>query len=531
MKFKELTAEQIEFAKKTYTNKELPWDDRMQELMHYFNKSERTVRKWAVKLGFKEKMDIEPDVLVKAKKKEHDKNKKRFLITSAQNATPVNKDFFDNLKVYADHIGAQILVIPYRYKNPTSMWSEKAQKDDWWDKEVIPYLTLNRHNLNNSIAILSDVKMQPTASMPLTSLETMTGEHSCVIGHPRVHLRSHPVLEGSKPKLMFTTGACTKPNYTNSKAGKIGEFHHTYGACIVEIKDEEVFFARQITANNKGEFIDLFYKVSNEKVTRVDKVEALIMGDIHVAVVDKDVVDVTLNDLCKKLHPSKLFLHDIIDSRSISHHDIDDPFLLYEKEMDGSNSLENEVKEMLKWLEQVEKYNVVIVKSNHDEHLDKFLRITDWRKMSTMKNALPYMKYSTAILEGKAPNGVVPYIINERYPNMKCLGINDSYKVRNIECGSHGHVGASGSRGSANQFKKLTKMVTGHTHQPCRIDGFSSVGTSTKLRLSYNRGASAWFHGHVLINLLGKTQHVLFVTTKDGVEYTTLNTDIDIMSM
>jgi len=88
MKFTELTPTQIESAKKIYTNKDLSWDDRMTQLMGFFDKSERTARRWCVDLGFKEKVDVEPKQLLTAKKKKHDKNKKIFLITSAQNATP-----------------------------------------------------------------------------------------------------------------------------------------------------------------------------------------------------------------------------------------------------------------------------------------------------------------------------------------------------------------------------------------------------------------------------------------------------------
>ena len=39
------------------------------------------------------------------------------------------------------------------------------------------------------------------------------------------------------PKMMMTTGSCTVKNYTDSKAGKKGEFHHTLGFVIIEIKD------------------------------------------------------------------------------------------------------------------------------------------------------------------------------------------------------------------------------------------------------------------------------------------------------
>jgi hypothetical protein len=67
----------------------------MNLLVKFFGKSERTARKWcAVKLGFKEKIDVEPEQYIKAKTKSHDTKTKRFIITWAQNNTPVHKGFF-----------------------------------------------------------------------------------------------------------------------------------------------------------------------------------------------------------------------------------------------------------------------------------------------------------------------------------------------------------------------------------------------------------------------------------------------------
>jgi hypothetical protein len=527
-KFKDLTDELIERFKSEYDNRlenNLTVERLAINLGTEFNLSERTIRKWFKKLNFKEKVDIEPEQYVKAKTKVHDGTKKRFIITSAQSATPINKKFVDNIEAYAKHINAEILVIPFRYLNPTSVFTNEQEENDWWDKRIEKYLTLNRHDLNNGISVLSDVPIQPTASSPLLGLEGMTGGHSCVVGHPRLELKSIPVMEGCRPKIMFTTGACTKQNYTHSKAGKKGEFHHSIGFAIVEIKDDETFFFRQVGADDEsGEFIDLFYNVNDGKITKEDKVEACAMGDIHVAHVDKEVVDITLNDLFKKLRPKKLFIHDIMDSESISHHNMKNPFKQHEMEINGRNSLANEVDEMLDWLEQIKDYNVYIVKSNHDTHIDQFLSSTDWRKMSTFKNALPYMEYATATLKGEAPNGVVPFLINRRFPKFKCLTDDCNITVKGFLMSVHGHLGASGSRGSLMQFSRLsTKSVTGHSHTIGRIGGAISVGTSTHLRVGYNKSFSSWVQAHGIVNRLGKFQHIVFFKTKDGLEYTTLD--------
>lgn len=524
MNFKDLTEEQIKYARSVYTDKALAWDERMKILMDFFGKSERTVRIWcSKKLNFAEKTAPEPKVLQQAKLKAHDKERKIFFITAAQNATKVHKNLLCGMHTLATEYNAEVLVIPYRYKNATSIWTEQQETDEWWDESILPYLTLNRHDLNNAVSILSDIKIQPTSSQPLQGLEGMTGDHSCVVGHPRIELKALPVMEGNRPKIMFTTGACTVENYSDTKQGKKGEFHHSLGFAVVEIKDKDTFFFRQVQANAKGEFIDLFTHVDGEKISKETEVEAIALGDIHVRHCDPRITDITLNNLFKKLKPKKVFLHDIMDSQSVSHHNLKDPFLLHKLEMSGATDLAAEVTEMLEWLKPFEKYNTYIVKSNHDEHIDKFLETTDWRRMTTLKNAIPYMEYSMARLKGKAENGVVPYIINERYPKFKCLGHDDNVKVKGWLMSVHGHIGASGSRGSVAQYSRLsTKSLTGHSHTICRVAGAASVGTSTYLRVGYNKGASAWVNSHGIVNRLGKLQHIVFFHTKDGVEYTTL---------
>jgi hypothetical protein len=525
-RFKDLTDDFKERLKESYINRDklgLTVEKLAIKIGSELNVSERSIRKWFKQLNLTEKAPIISEHYKIAKERNIDSDKKIFLVTSAQNATSINKNLLTNMEAYAKFIDAEILVIPFRYKNPTSVFTTEQENDDWWDKSLVKYLTLKRCNLNNGISILSDIKIQPTASNPLQGLEGMTNDHSCVVGHPRLELKTLPVMEGCRPKIMLTSGAITQPNYTDSKRGKTGEFHHSFGFAIVEIKDDESYFFRQVSANNSGNFIDLFYYVKDGEIIREDTVEAIALGDIHVRNCDKRITDITLNNLFLKLKPKKIFIHDIIDSQSVSHHNLKDPFLLHKLEMTDSNSLSKEVNEMIDWLQPFESYDTYIVKSNHDEHIDRFLCETDWRKMTSIKNAIPYMEYSMAKLKGEAPNGIVPFIINKHYPKFKCLGDNDNVTVKGYLMSIHGHIGASGSRGSLQQYSKMsTKTVTGHSHSIGRIGGSVSVGTSTHLRLEYNKGASAWINAHGIVNRLGKFQHIVFFNTKDGMEYTTL---------
>ena len=535
-KFGDLTKKEKDYIKHIYSDKNIRFDDRILKIREYLNRSDRTVRKWLVELGCKKenaptgKKKVvseevkEPSHLELAKQKTLDGTKKRFIITSAQNATPVLDNFFKGLIYYSDTIQASLIVCPFRYHNPTSLFSDKQETQEWWSSELVPYLALNRFSLADKLMLLADVKIQPTASDPLQGMESMTAEQSCIVPHVRMELRSIAGID--EPKYLLTTGTCTKPNYTDSKAGKKGEFHHSYGFVIVEVDDDGQFYFRQVSANSNGEFIDLFYHVNGDVITKEDSVDGLIMGDIHCRHFDPRVGEATFNDLCKKLYPKKLVLHDIIDSESVSHHNLNNPFILHKQEIDGTNSLQEEINEMLEWLKKVEQYDVYIVKSNHDEHIDRFLQETDWRRMSTLKNAEIYMTLATAKLKGEAPKGAVNWVINQHYPKINTLDYFDKLLIGSFICNFHGHVSSNGSRGSLKAFSKLPlKVCSAHSHSVGRCAGSCVVGHSTKGRetMSYLRGPSSWSQAHGIINRLGKFQHIIFRETKDGsLKYTTL---------
>lgn len=523
MNFEDLTDDQILEISKIYWDREKSWDERMKSLSDYLDKSERTVQSWVSKLGITEKSIQESPQLIKAKGREFDREKKRFIITWAQNDTPVHDNFVHNIEAYANFIGADIHVIAGRYKNPTSVFTDRDY--DTWSDRVIPYLDANRHEVHKHMWIMSDVKIQPTAVNPMTGLQGMSGINSCVFGSPKVHLETIPVLEGNLPKLMVTTGACTVKNYTDSKAGKKGEFHHTLGFVIVEIKDEDTFFVRQVTATEEGDFTDLYTSViwdpimSESVIREVNHSSALVLGDLHYGQHDEVVLARTM-ELIERVSPQNVVLHDVFDGLSINHHESKDPFIQYQREVDGTNSLKSEINLMLDGLEAFRGHNVVVVRSNHDDFLDRWLKSTDWRKSNTLKNSVEYMEYSLLLLQGNAPNGVIPYLINERFPDYLTLGRSDSYVVNGWELGQHGDIGSNGSRGSLLQFRTLnTKIVVGHYHSPGRKDGALSVGTSTKLRVNYNVGPSGWLQSHVLIHEDGKAQHINFING----EFTTLD--------
>jgi hypothetical protein len=450
----------------------------------------------------------------KAKNKTFDKRKRTFVIGYAQNATPVHKNLFLNMLAYAEDKKAGLHIIAGRYKNPTSIWSNGQEKEEWWANEVLPYLDANRHNLHEFLQILSDVKISPTASTPLSGLNGITGLESCVVGHTRQHLKSLPVLEGYPHKLLLSTGACTVPNYTDSKAGKKGEFHHMLGFIVVEL-DGEDFHIRQINSDDDGNFYDLHTRAVDGVISEnIEGCDVAILGDVHVRHNDAKVTAVAFK-LIDILKPKHTIVHDIAEMESILHWDEKDPFRLLQKEELGLDDLKEEIDQIMAWIEGHKQYSLVMARSNHDDMLDRWLKGSDWRKI---KNKKIYLELSNILASESVAQvkGVLPFLIDKKFGDIvTTLSLDDSFRIHGWELAMHGHLGANGSRGGHTQFKNLnTKNATGHGHHPHREDGHVMVGTLSYLRVGFNRGPSNWMNGLGLIYPDGKFQLIHIINGK-----------------
>jgi len=467
--------------------------------------------------GYKEPIEVSDEFEV-AKKKEFDRSKNRFIISWAQSETDVFKPFLKNMEAYAEYIDAEILIVAGRYKNPVSLRysqslssNEKDNKEMYWDKSITKYLDANRHNVHKHLVIASDVKIQPTASTPLSGLNSLTGLESCIFGHPRVHFDSLPVLDGYPSKVLLTTGSITKPNYTDTKSGKKGEFHHSYGFIVVEL-DGEYFHTRQVTSSEDGSFYDLDVLVDNGIIIEDQVAETIVFGDLHIGDHCEESVKLSL-DIARKLKVNNVIAHDLFNGKSISPHDSKSPFELLKKEESGLDNLIEEISDVVDFLEENSDLDFIVVRSNHDLWLDRWLNDTDWRKCN---NKMTYLKLASAMADDKEGKGALNVILKiNGVKNVYCLDLDESFSVCGFELAIHGHQGAGGSRGSMVQYKNLnTKNITGHSHVPRRIDGALSVGTLTKLRLGYNKGLSAWMNSNVIIHSNGKAQHINIINNK-----------------
>tara|TARA_B110000046_G_scaffold184968_1_gene225040 strand:+ start:658 stop:2181 length:1524 start_codon:yes stop_codon:yes gene_type:complete len=449
----------------------------------------------------------------------------KYIFTAAQNATPVHKGFLASLRHFAKRVGAELVVIPFRYKNPTSNWSADNESIEWWDRGLARYLFDGRFNLNKHLTILADVKVQPTAVTPLTGLESITGERSGIVGHTKIQLQTVPTPSNKMPKIMATTGSVTIRNYSDTKSGKKGEFYHSFGAAMVEI-DGDQFHLRQINACNDGSFIDLDVESTPKGCRKAKPAKALIMGDSHVDFIDPDVVKATFTDkgsIVESLRPTRLVWHDLLDFYSRNHHHRNDPITALVKHQSGMGDVRGEIERACAFVDKhtPSKTVSIIVPSNHPEAMARWIRETDWR--FDPENAEFYLETALALVKSAhmTPHGATcddPFAYWAKQllnTTAEVLTRDDSYVIDGIELGMHGDKGPNGARGSIrNMARTGTKTVIGHSHSPGIFEGCVQTGTSTRLKLEYTSGPSSWLQTHCVIYANGKRSLLNIVNGK-----------------
>jgi hypothetical protein len=453
---------------------------------------------------------------------------KRYVITSAQNATPVHQKFLNTLLSYCRVNNARLLVIPYRYKNPTSVWTQNSKGDEWWAPQIKEFICDDDVRLCDSLIVVGKVKMQPTATEPLLGMDSYTHLCSAIFGHPKVQLKTVPTPNKKLPKILTTTGSVTDKNYTDSKAGWKGNFHHSFAATVIELEDDGTFHLRQINADDiDGSFYDLnrFY---NGAAVSESTISALVTGDEHAIFADDKVKHATYlddNSIVKMLKPKSIVRHDSTDFYSRSHHHNSNFLLQYAKHLYAKdannkntvarNNVEAELQITADYIDETTPAFAqnIIVKSNHDEAFDRWL--SECNPKDDPENAMFYFymrynqyKYVTPTETGFTSIDPFEFWCSnpESQTGLKCvdqttfLNRDQDYMIEGIEVGFHGDVGPNGSRGNIKQFSKIgPKTIIAHSHSCGIYEGCFQVGVSAKLNLEYRKGPSSWLHTHCII--------------------------------
>ena len=449
---------------------------------------------------------------------------RRAVITAAQNATPVHAGFLRALEGYCNANNAELIVIPFSYKNQTSIWTKEQQETQWWDAKLVPYLCNERKNLNPNLVMVGDTKIQPTDKLPLSGLQSLTRGESAVFPHTRLHLQVVPVTQGAYPKIMSTTGAVTQENYTATKAGKIADFHHVYGAALVEINGK-TFHLRQINAKKDGSFIEWGREyLPNGRSRTAPRAQVLHTGDTHVDSICPVVERATYgpDGIVEQLDPEWLVFNDLLDGETINPHSAGNWMCAIEKILKGRTDARGEVERACAFVERVTPAGskALIVPSNHNDFLTRWLVNTDPRtNPANLEFWCDSAKMARHLIETKKAQAerieIFAYWAERLLPKdgrFKVLRRDDSHMIGGVEQGLHGDCGPNGARGSLRNLSRIgVKANIDHSHTPGILDGTYQSGTSTPRHAGYTKGPSSWLNTHTVQYANGKRTLVTLI--------------------
>lgn len=493
-------------------------------MRHSFGKlsSLRSAAKEEMPDSFEGSIDIEEyvsDEYLKYLQKEIKKHK-RFVITTAVAGQKVHAKFIESIRNYCRVNKAKLLILPSH--DPAHNLDSEI---DWhFDPTVLADDLVFEETVLNSNFFISGIRVTAKQINPITGLNEISQiKGSFVSASPKQFLEYDSVSASKFPHARMTSGACTIPNYKTSRGnslrtGYLADFQHIIGALVVEIADNNIYHFRQVQAADNGTFCDLGKEYSPTKVKTLigNDAPVLVMGDYHAGEHDETAVG-AWTQLINQLNIQEVVFHDMFNGASINHHEEDDIMNRAERIRKGLNSLETELtitaSEFDRILSLKSVKSGVVVKSNHDDFIDRWVRPYKFAKdpvnaefgtllageiISASKKGIRKDFFKTAIELNGAPKNM---------DKIRWLSADEDYIVGGVHLGAHGDRAANGARGSIKGLaKSYPYCVIGHSHTPGIFKGAFQVGTTSLLRLGYNRGPSSWVHCSCLVYRNGQRQ-------------------------
>lgn len=450
---------------------------------------------------------------------------KRFVITSATNGVAVHPAAWGALRRYARQHKAALVVVPIRYRNPTSPTEARKLLDDaQWPAEVTPFLIDDQIDLHEHLTVLGQVRVQPTAVHPLSGLDGTARGQSAIFGHPQLSMRMVPTPHRGHPTALWTTGSVSQRHYSDSRAGFSGDHHHSLGGLVVEL-DGPRFHVRNLSVDSDGGIADLDRYYTAGATRKTGGCEALIIGDEHVRFIDPKCKSATFDgakSIVGVLRPKVLVRHDVFDAHSISHHTRKDPISRFVRHATGRMDVRDELQECADHLARTTPKGCEswVVASNHHDHLTRWLRETamdaePWNARTWHElwgGIMASAKFGEAGVEFEDPFAAWMRRNLPKGHRVRFLGHREPATIAGVLVGEHGHRGANGAKGTLRGFGRIgVRSVTGHTHTPGIEHGAWMVGATARLVAEYTGGLSSWAHADVAIHKNGKRQMILII--------------------
>lgn len=449
------------------------------------------------------------------------KNYKKFIITTAVQGKEVNKDFANALRNYAKRNNALVLVLPCE---DVASRGKKASKTIDISPDIADFKVVFKDTYINKNLCLCAIKVSAKQINSLTGLDRLTiqRQSSIIVASPKVFLRYVPNMHYDIPPALMTTGAVTVNNYDtdkymSKKTSTLAEGDHAYGAVIVEVESDSIFHFRHVQASSYNSVTDMGIDYLPDGSVQPLNNTVMIMGDSHTGYHDKELHE-TVMEAALKAGTDVVFLHDVFNATSVTHHDKGKGITRAVKALENRLDLESECLAVRNYINDIVLHDmdVYIVNSNHDNHLLKYLESGDY--VNDPMNYKLSLKLALAAVDGWNPlHYAIERELGYREDRVHWLVEDEPCQVYGVQVGVHGDRGANGSRGSLQVFEKgLGNCVVGHAHSAAIIRDAFCVGTVALMDQGYNRGLSSWTRTCCLIYKNGTKQLINFIPDKNG---------------
>lgn len=442
---------------------------------------------------------VKPQILPKFEKVKAE----RYIVTSAQNDTPINKKQLKTYERIAKETGSRLLILPTKYVNQ----DKKRQgflDTITWPVETLPHLCNEEFKINKNLNLRGDTYVSVTAINPLQGVNHSSHTMSEIFGHAQLAMEMVPTAKDDIPKVLMTTGSISSKNYGSTGYANKAEKHHSQNALFIEVKGSK-FWPTQLPWDGKGvQLFDRYYSPDSSKSKKAPKLEAVVYGDIHEDSLSK-AERRSLMSLIIGLKSKKNVMHDLLDFHTGSHHKAANVLVnLRNPDFD----IRGELDRALKFLDSVP--NPVVVTSNHNDHLDQWFCSYDPRRAE--QNIVLYGELMSLATQTKC--GLFEAYATSKGVRAEYTSRNKKYSIKGNDLSQHGDKGPNGARGSAKGFARTgSKTIVGHAHSPMITKGCWQVGTSA-MGMEYAQGYSSWLIAHVFVQASGKRTMIFVIQNK-----------------
>jgi len=448
---------------------------------------------------------------------------KRYFVTTTVLGAKVFEPFYESIMSYGKKRDSLTLCLTSSDPAASAAHGKKVNPEKWFEQLTKSHrglkIAFEDMGLNDNV-FLSSIKLSAKQLDPITSLGRIGQRNgSFLFASPKQRLKMVPTSNTQMPHAIMTTGAVTLPaykteRYMSQRLASIADYDHVLGGVIVEVVDSKMFHFRQVQADRQGSFIDLGVRYKADGNTERVQPEALSLGDWHSGETDPAAREAFVgrgeDSVIMVTKPRRLIVHDGFNGMSISHHEQKNKILRAQRSAAQKLSLEKELIQYGEDLDYLASFpfveEVVIVKSNHDLFLDRYL--SEARYVEDPQNYALSLRLSADMIEGKSPlQAFVDSMNIKNAGKLRWLSEDDDYKIAGVELGAHGHLGANGAKGSLHAMEAAYgNSISGHAHSQEILRGAWQNGTMSIMKPSYVRGPSSWTFSSTLLYPNGSRQ-------------------------